>query len=164
MLIEPDKVVAFHYRLTRAGGELIEDSHDGEPMRYLHGHQGVLKNLEEALAGKQAGDRLTVTLTPEQAYGQKNEGARQRISKSHVAGASGKKINYRPGMTVYVNTRQGPRPVVVEKVGLTTLDVDANHPLAGETLTFDIEIMEVREATEEEIAHGHAHRGGVHEH
>jgi FKBP-type peptidyl-prolyl cis-trans isomerase SlyD len=162
MLIERDKVVTFHYRLRGAGGEVLEDTYGTEPMIYLHGHRGVLKGLEDALAGKQPGDHLVVTLTPDQAYGQRDEEARQRISKSHVAGASGKKINYRPGMVVHVNTRDGLRPVTVLKVGLTTLDVDINHPLAGETLTFDLEIVDVREASEEELAHGHVHRGGEH--
>ena len=162
MLIERDKVVTFHYRLTASRGVVVEDTHGHEPMVYLHGHRGVLQGLEEALAGKQAGDRLSVTLTPEQAYGPRNEDARQRISKSHVAGASSKKATFRPGMTIQVNTREGPRPVRILKVGLTTLDIDTNHPLAGETLSFEIEVVEVRAASEEEMAHGHAHRGGEH--
>jgi len=162
MLIERDRVVTFHYRLSGAGGGVIEETHGAEPMVYLHGHHGVLKALEEALAGKGPGDRLAVTLPPEQAYGLRDEAARQRISKSHVAGAAGKKIAYRPGMVINVNTREGLRPVTVVKAGLTTLDVDINHPLAGETLTFDVEIVDVRGASEEELAHGHAHRGGEH--
>jgi FKBP-type peptidyl-prolyl cis-trans isomerase SlyD len=162
MLIERNKVVTFHYRLSRAGGGPIEDTHEGEPMVYLHGQEGVLEALQQALEGRRAGDRFSVTLTPDQAYGPRRDDARQRISKSHVAGTAARKANYRPGMTVYVQTRDGLRPVSVLKVGLTTLDVDTNHPLAGETLSFDIDVIEVRDASEEEVAHGHAHRGGEH--
>jgi FKBP-type peptidyl-prolyl cis-trans isomerase SlyD len=158
MLIERDKVVTFHYRLSGTDGGVLEDTHGHEPMIYLHGHRGVLEGLEDALAGRQTGDHLTVTLSPERGYGPRDENARQRISKNHVIGPSAKKVAYRPGMTVYVNTREGPRPVKVLKVGLTTLDVDTNHPLAGETLTFEIDVVDVRAASEEELAHGHAHR------
>jgi FKBP-type peptidyl-prolyl cis-trans isomerase SlyD len=165
MQIEKNRVVSFHYRLSEADGGLIEDSRaGGEPVLYLHGYHGLFPALEEALAGKGAGERIEVTLAPEQAYGPRRENAQQRISKSHVVGARGSRGDFRPGMTVQVNTSEGPRTVVVTKVGLKTLDVDANHPLAGRTLSFDIEVVAVREASEEEIAHGHAHGDGGHAH
>lgn len=163
MLIEKDKVVTFHYRLSEPGSEVIEDSHGREPMLYLHGHRGLLAGLEDALAGRQAGESFTVTLAPEQAYGLRDEAARQRVPKSHVIGGKGR-TDFRPGMAVRVNTGDGPRTVVVTKVGLKTLDVDANHPLAGRTLSFEIEVVGVREASAEEIAHGHAHGEGGHAH
>lgn len=164
MLIEKNRVVSFHYRLSEADGGLIEDSRSGEPLLYLHGHHGLFPALEEALAGKGAGERIEVRLTPEQAYGPRRENAQQRISKSHVVGARGSRSDFRPGMTVQVNTSEGPRSVVVTKVGLKTLDVDANHPLAGRALDFAIEVLAVREASEDEIAHGHAHGDGGHAH
>lgn len=162
MQIGKDKVVSIHYRLSEPDGTLLEDSHASEPLVYLHGHDGMLHGVESALDGKQAGDHVSVTLAPEQAYGQRIDGAIQRVSKSHVIGA-GKNQVFRPGMLVQVNTSSGPRSVVVVKAGLKTLDVDTNHPLAGMTLRFDIDVVAVRDASREELAHGHVHGdGGVH--
>lgn len=162
MLIEKSTVVTFHYRLSEPGAAAFEDSHDDAPLVYLHGHHGMLAGLEEALAGKKAGDTLSVTLAPEQAYGQRQDDAIQRVSLKHVVGGAGKKL--KPGTVVQVNTAHGPRDVVVVKSGLKTVDVDTNHPLAGKTLIFDIEVVGVRAATAEELAHGHAHGAGGHQH
>ena len=162
MLIEANTVVSFHYRLSESGQEL-EDSHGGNAMVYLHGHRALIKGVEEALQGKQAGDHFSVTVPPEDAYGPRQENAIQRISINHVMGPK-KNVRFKPGMVVQVNTKDGPREVVVVKAGLKSLDVDLNHPLAGKTLTFDIEVMDVRAATEEEIAHGHVHGEDDHQH
>lgn len=164
MLIEANKVVSLHYRLNEAGHDVVEDSHGGAPVVYLHGHGGMLKGLEDALAGKKAGDTFTVTLSPEQAYGPRREGSVQRISIKHLINPGSRKVHYKPGMVVQVNTPQGPRSVVVVKAGLKTVDIDTHHPLAGKTLIFDIEVVDVRDATAEEIAHGHAHGKGGHHH
>ena len=160
MQISSDKVVAFHYVLREAGGEIIEDSHDGEPVLYLHGHRSMLPGLENALSGKAQGDTLDVTLSPEQAYGKRQEGAVQRIPRKRVI-TRGK---IEPGTVVHIHTDHGAEEAVVLKVGLKTIDVDGNHPLAGKTLQFAIEIIEVRDATAEELAHGHAHGAGGHHH
>lgn len=164
MLIENNKVVSLHYRLTEAELGLIEDSHDGAPVVYLHGHNGMIKGLEEALTGKKAGDTFTVSLSPEKAYGPRQEGAIQRVSVKHLINPGHRKIQYKPGMVVQVNTSEGIRPVTVVKAGLKTVDVDTNHPLAGMTLTFDVEVVAVRDATAEEIEHGHVHGEGGHHH
>lgn len=164
MQIDKDKVVTFHYRVSEAGQEVLEESHGGDPLVYLHGHGGLIPGVEEALAGKQAGEHVAVTVPPEKGYGARDESAVQRISKSHVVNAPKGQAAFRPGMVVQVNTAYGPRSVIVVKVGMTTLDVDANHPLAGKTLNFDIDVVDVREASEEELAHGHAHGAGGHEH
>ena len=164
MLIAQNKVVTFHYRVSAPEDGLIEGSEGGAPLVYLHGHGGLIKGLEQALEGKQAGDHIHVTLTPDQAYGERIDNAVQRISKNHVLGADKNKVIFKPGMPVQVNTAEGPRMVVVTKVGLKTLDVDTNHPLAGKTLTFDVDIVDVREAGEEEITHGHVHGEGGHHH
>jgi len=164
MTIATDKVVTFHYRLNEPGQDVIEDSHTGEPKVYLHGHQRMMQGLEDALEGKKSTDQFTVTLTPEQAYGQPREDALQRIAMKHVVNPSKKKINFKPGMFVQINTAQGPRDVVVKKVGLKNIDVDTNHPLAGKTLVFEVEVVDVRDATAEEIAHGHVHGVGGHQH
>lgn len=164
MLIAEDKVVSFHYRLSEPGQEAVDDSRDGQPVVYLHGHDGMLPGLEEALTGKQIGDMFTVTLSPEQAYGPRREDAVQRISVKRVINPGNRKVNYRPGMVVQVNTDHGPREVTVIKAGLKTIDVDTNHPMAGRTLQFEIEVMDVRDASEEEVAHGHVHGEGGHPH
>lgn len=164
MQIENNKVVTFHYRLSEADKGQIEESYGGAPIVYLHGHPGLIKGLEEALAGKKAGDKFTVTVAPEQAYGQRQEDAQQRISVKHIINPGNRKVQYKPGMVVQVNTSEGPREVVVLKAGLKTVDVDVNHLLAGKTLTFDIDVVDVRDASPEEIEHGHVHGEGGHHH
>lgn len=163
MVVEKNKVVTFHYRLTESG-KVLEESHGGSPMVYLHGHPGLIKGLEEALEGKKAGHHLTVTVPPEKAYGPRYPNALQRVSINHVIKSSSAKPKFQPGMVVQLNTQNGPQPVVVLKVGLKNLDVDTNHPLAGKTLTFDLDVIDIREATSEELAHGHVHGEGGHHH
>jgi FKBP-type peptidyl-prolyl cis-trans isomerase SlyD len=163
-LITVNKVVTFHYRLYEAGRDLIEESHHGQPVVYLHGHDGILSGLQDALSGKQAGDKFAVTLPPEKAYGLRRDNALQRIAIKQVINPGSKKIIYEPGKVIRVNTDHGIREVTVVKVGLKTIDVDTNHPMAGKTLNFEIEVMDVRDATPEEIAHGHAHGVGGHQH
>lgn len=164
MVIESNKVVTFHYRVTEPGQGTIEDSHGGDPLVYLHGNRQMIQGVEAALEGHKAGDRFSVTVEPAQAYGERIEDAVQRISMNYVVNPSRRAIRYQPGMVIQVNTKDGPREVIVVKAGLKTLDVDINHPLAGKTLTFDLEVVAVRDATEEELAHGHAHGVGGHQH
>lgn len=164
MQINTDSVVSFHYGLSDTQGELLESSYDHEPTLYLHGHNNLLPALEDALVGKQVGDKITVELTAEQAYGARKEGATQRIPIKHLRNYSAIKNKLKPGMKVSVNTQQGPWDAVVLKVGKFNVDIDSNHPLAGKALIFAVEIKEVRAATAEELAHGHAHGVGGHHH
>jgi FKBP-type peptidyl-prolyl cis-trans isomerase SlyD len=164
MQISDNSVVQFHYTLTdvsNGGSTEIESSNGSHPLLYLHGHQQMLPALEQALAGKAAGDKLDITLTPEQAYGERDENAIQSVQVKHLLG--GKK-KWQPGMTAMVQTEHGQRQVTIVKAGMFKVDVDTNHPLAGKTLHFAIEVVSVRAATEEEIAHGHAHGEGGHHH
>ena len=154
MLIEANKVVTFHYRLSEPEKGEVENSHDSNPIVYLHGHTGIIK----------AGDSFSITIEPELAYGQRHADAIQRVSVKHIINPGNKKVNYKPGMVVQLNTAEGPREVVVTKVGLKSIDVDINHPLAGKTLTFDINVVDVRDASSEEIEHGHVHGEGGHHH
>lgn len=160
MLIEKDKVVSFHYRLCEGDSEL-EHSREGDPMLFLFGHGGLIPGLEEAMAGREDGDSFSITVPPEKAYGHRSPDAVQRVPVKHFGKKGGK---LRRGDVVALQTSQGPLDVTVLKVGKFMADVDANHPLAGRTLTFDIDIVGVRDATDEEIAHGHAHGPGGHDH
>ncbi|MHA7878993.1 MAG: FKBP-type peptidyl-prolyl cis-trans isomerase [Saccharospirillum sp.] len=160
MNVEKDSVVLFHYRLSDDTGQELESNTSAEPTAYLHGHGGIIAGLEAAMTGRAAGETFQVTVEPEQAYGPRKPDAMQRLPIKHLMGAR----RWKPGMIAQVQTERGPRHVVVAKVGHKFADVDTNHPLAGKTLTFDITIAEVRPATAEEIAHGHAHGVGGHHH
>ena len=164
MQISADKVVSFHYNLTDVDGTLLETSHDTEPTLYLHGHQNILVGLENELEGKAVGDKIQVTLAPGQAYGERKEGAVQRVPIKHLHNHAAVKNKLKPGSRVSVNTQHGPWEAVVLKVGKFNVDIDSNHPLAGKTLSFEIEVHAIREATSEELAHGHAHGAGGHNH
>lgn len=164
MSIGTNSVVSFHYRLSETGGELLESSYDAEPTLYLHGHNNLLPALEKAFEGRAAGERFETELSPEDGYGHRKEGAVQRIPVKHLLDHAKLKNRLKPGMKVAVNTQHGPWEAIVLKVGKFNVDIDSNHPLAGKQLTFDIEILEVRDATAEELSHGHAHGVGGHHH
>ena len=153
---ENKKVVAFHYTLTNGEGEQLESSRERKPMTYLHGAHNIIGGLERAMAGRSAGDQFQVTLPPAEAYGERDASNVRRIPAKHFRDPR----HLQRGQMVSLQTRQGNVPAVIVKVGRFNIDVDTNHPLAGETLTFDVEITDVRDATAEEIAHGHAHEEG----
>ncbi len=157
MNIEKDHVVHLHYTVSEAGGEAIESSREREPLAVLIGHNAIIPGLEAALLGRAAGDRFEVTVAPDQAYGERHPGMLQRIPRKHF-----KNQKLAVGMQIIVPTQMGPRPVTVQKLGLSVVDVDLNHPMAGKTLSFDVEVVSVREASAEEKDHGHVHgEGGV---
>jgi FKBP-type peptidyl-prolyl cis-trans isomerase SlyD len=165
MRAEKDSVVSFHYSVrdaADAAGEAYDDSRKrGEPMLALLGHGQLVPGVEKALTGREAGDKFEVDIAPEDAYGERQEGLLQRVPKKYFQNAE----KLKPGMTTVLQTRDGgQRMVTIHKVGMSSIDVDHNHPLAGKTLHFDIEITDVRAATPEEIAHGHAHPGDGHSH
>lgn len=162
MNIENNKVVRFHYVLRDAAGAELESSHDGDPVAYLHGTGSIIPGLEEAMANKKTGDQFAVTIPPEKGYGERVEGRIQRIPVKHLLVK--KNARLLPGMVVAIQTDHGARQATVIKPGKFTVDVDTNHPWAGKTLNFEIGIVEVRDATEEELAHGHAHGVGGHHH
>jgi FKBP-type peptidyl-prolyl cis-trans isomerase SlyD len=158
--IGPETVAVFHYILRNAAGEELESSRGGEPTAYLHGAKNIIPGLEAAMAGKAAGDIFSATVEPERAYGQRNPEKMQRVPVKHLLF----KGKLRPGMVVQLNTSDGRIPVTVTRVGRHSADIDTNHPLAGETLTFDLEVVDVRAASAEELLHGHAHGPGGHRH
>lgn len=156
-----DKVIALHYTLA-IDGERIESSHDrGSELWVLLGRGQLIPGLETALEGHEAGDSLSVDVAPEDGYGERQEGQIQRLSKKYVPNAE----RLKPGMTTVLSMKDGgQRAVTVHKIGMSTVDVDLNHPMAGKTLHFDVSISDVRDATPEEITHGHAHPPGDHAH
>ena len=159
MKIEDNRVVRFHYTVSAEGEGQIESSREQDPVSVLIGHGNLIAGLEDAMKDREAGDRFEVTLEPAKAYGPRVEAMVQRVPRKHFKGA-----RLAPGLQVTLPTDQGPRAMTVKKVGISVVDVDLNHPMAGNTLTFDVEIVDVREASEEEIAHKHAHGDGGHAH
>lgn len=159
MQIATDLVASFHYVMKDADGAELGRTSD-QPMTYLHGRHALLPGLERAMAGRSAGDRFTVTLSPQEAFGVTRADSEQRVPISHLRGAK----KWRPGMRAVIHTRQGNREVTVVKVGHTMATIDTNHPMAGKTLVFEVEVLDVRKATAEELAHGHAHGPGGHHH
>jgi FKBP-type peptidyl-prolyl cis-trans isomerase SlyD len=163
MKIERKKVVQFHYTLKDAEtGSEIENSRDGDPVAYLHGFNNVIKGLEAAMLGKQAGDSFSAEIAAKDAYGERNENSVQRVPIKHLLIKKNAKI--KAGQVVNIQTDQGARQATVIKAGKFNVDVDTNHPLAGKALVFDIEVIDVRDATDDEVAHGHAHGVGGHHH
>lgn len=160
MNIANNTVVNFHYTLRGEDGTELETSRGSEPSAYLYGANNIISGLESAMADKSAGDVFSVTLAPEDAYGLRNPQKVQRVPVKHLSF----KGKLRAGAVVQLNTQDGMRPVTVTKVGRHSADIDTNHPLAGQSLTFDIEIVDVRAATQDEISHGHAHGPGGHHH
>jgi len=160
MQITKDTVAQFIYTLKDEAGNELESTEAGHPVAYLHGHDNMLEGLEKELDGKSVGDKFSVTLAPADAYGERHEESVQRVPVKHLQGAK----KWKPGMIAVVNTDQGQRQVTVVKAGKFMVTVDTNHPFAGMTLTFDIEVLDIRQATAEEISHGHAHGVGGHQH
>ena len=159
MKIAKDSVVRFHYTVSEVGQEPIESSKDREPLAIMIGHGNIIPGLEAAMQDREAGESFGVDVPAAEAYGERREGMGQRIPKKHFGNT-----RLQPGMQVVLQTNFGPRAVTVEKVGHSVVDVDLNHPMAGKTLRFEVDIQDVRDASEEEIAHGHAHGPGSHHH
>ncbi|MDE0732301.1 MAG: FKBP-type peptidyl-prolyl cis-trans isomerase [Gammaproteobacteria bacterium] len=163
-----NKVVTFHYRLREVDEEgnysdLMEESYGHEPLYYLHGFHNVIIGLERELEGKKPGDAVEVILDPLDAYGVRVEKALLRVPIKHLMIPPGtKKIV--SGTFAAVETNEGRRNVTVVKAGKFNADVDFNHPYAGKTLYYQIEVVTVRDATQEEIDHGHVHGPGGHKH
>ena len=152
-------VATFHYKLTNAEGETLDQS-QGEPLAYLHGAGNIIPGLENALLGKVAGDKFVVTVPAAEGYGEYNPELVQEVPAQMFQGVD----NIVAGMQFQAQTDDGVQIVTVKAVEGETIVVDANFPLAGQDLTFDVEVVEVREASQEELDHGHVHGVGGHHH
>ena len=160
MRVEDKKVVTIDYTLRDPQGTIIDSSEGNEPMPYLHGASNIIPGLEKQLTGKQAGDSVMAIIEPNEGYGPRSDEAVQEVPRKQFP----PNIDIQPGMQFQANTPQGPRLVTIVGVTDETVKVDANHPLAGVTLHFDVKIVGVRDATPEEIQHGHVHGPGGHHH
>src|SRR5262249_4354452 len=163
MTIENQKVVTVHYHLTNAAGQVIASSRGRDPLTYLHGAGTLLANVERALTGLGVGATTTVELAPAEAYGEHDATKIETLPR----GAFAQVPNLAVGMRLEgqdANGRTFTVRVVGMEAGEDTVVIDANHPLAGETLTFAMEVLAIREATPDELTHGHVHEAGGHPH
>ncbi len=157
--IANNHVVSFHYTLTNAEGETLDKS-QGEPLAYLQGAGNIIPGLEKALEGKAVGDKFTVTIPAAEGYGEYNPDLVQEVPAQMFQGVE----NIEAGMQFQAQTDDGVQIVTVKAIEGENIIVDANFPLAGQDLTFEVEIVEVRDASAEEIEHGHVHGAGGHHH
>ena len=160
MLIKTNHVVQFDYWLYDDAGNLLETSEGATASLALIGHNNLLPGLEQAMLEKSLNDEFTVTLSPEEAYGNYKSGMVQRVASKYLKHEGKLTV----GKPVRLQTDQGIKLGTILKAGKFMVDVDMNHPLAGQTLTFKVRILSVRDASQEEISHGHAHGAGGHNH
>lgn len=160
MQIAKNAVVNIHYTLKNDAGAVLDSSAGGDPLAYLHGNGNLIPGLEKALEGKSAGDKLNVSIAPAEGYGTRDENLVQDVPRSAFNGVD----NLAVGMQFQADSNYGPRTVVITNIKADTVTVDGNHPLADQTLNFEVEITGVRAATSEELAHGHVHGAGGHHH
>ncbi|MDA0745819.1 MAG: peptidylprolyl isomerase [bacterium] len=160
MQVEKDKVVAMEYTLTNGEGEVLDTSDGREPLAYIHGSGSIIPGLESALEGKSSGEQIQVAVSPEEGYGARDDSLMQTVPKDRFQGVEDLDV----GMQFRAQSDQGEHVVTVVEVEGDEVTIDGNHPLAGETLHFDVTIVEVRDATGEELEHGHVHGPGGHHH
>jgi len=159
--LKPNQVVTINYTLTDSDGEIIDSTSEEKSFSFLSGTEQILPKLEEAIGGMLIGSKKIVALTAEDAYGEYIDDAVQVLQRSEFP----KEMEIKEGMEFVTNDADGNQmPFVISKITDEQITVDFNHPLAGEDLTFDVELLTIRDATEEELAHGHAHGGHGHHH
>ncbi len=158
--IAKDTAVKFNYTLKDDEGNILDQSPEGQPLAYLHGHSNIIPGLEQQLEGKSAGERVNAVVESADGYGEYQEQAVQHVPRDNFQGVE----DIQPGMQFQSEAGGQVMLVTVTAVSDKEVTVDANHPLAGKRLTFDVEIQEVRAATEDELNHGHVHGAGGVEH
>lgn len=158
MTITTGSVVLFDYTLRDDEKDIIDSSKEGGPLAYLHGEGQIVKGLEKVMEGKKAGDTFSVAVAPEEAYGLPDPEKIAVVTADQIEGGE----ELEEGMQLEASNDQGEQIVVVSRIEGNKVTLDGNHPLAGMTLHFDIAVREVREATPEEISHGHVHGPGGH--
>ena len=163
MKIEKDKVVSIDYKLTNSKNETVDSSEGRAPLVYMHGNGNLIPGLEKELEGKVSGDTLKVSIQPEEGYGVRDDKKRVEVPIEMFKGVDVDEI--RPGMQFQARNKEGAVELLtVAEVNGDKVIIDANHPLAGEVLNFDVTVRDIREASAEELAHGHVHGPGGHHH
>ncbi|KQB53159.1 peptidylprolyl isomerase [Pseudomonas endophytica] len=161
MTIAANKAVSIEYTLTNDAGEVIDSSAGGAPLVYLQGAGNIIPGLEKALEGKAVGDELKVTVEPQDAYGEYSAELVSTLSSSMFEGVDQLEV----GMQFHASAPDGQMQIVtIRDLDGDDVTVDGNHPLAGQRLTFEVKVVDVRDASEEEVAHGHVHGEGGHQH
>lgn len=160
MRIAAQKVVHIHYTLTNDDGEVLDTSENHGPLAYIHGAGNIIPGLESALTGRIVGDKFQVSIAPEDAYGPRDDDLIQSVPKSAFQGVD----EILPGMQFQAQSPEGLQLLTVLGVDEDEVILDGNHPMAGITLTFDVEVANIRDATTEELDHGHVHGAGGHHH
>ena len=160
MQISKNKVVLINYKLTDHNGDVIDSSEGKEPLAYLHGHGGLISGLEEELEMKSVNDSFSVSISPEKGYGLRDESLVQKIPRQQFEMSDQLKL----GMQFQAQNEYGSQIITITKIEGDSITIDANHPLAGEVLNFDVTVEGIRDATAEEIEHGHIHGPGGHNH
>ncbi|MCL6272076.1 peptidylprolyl isomerase [Sansalvadorimonas sp. 2012CJ34-2] len=155
MKIADKKVVSIHYTLKNDNGDVLDSSAGHEPLAYLHGMGSIIAGLEAALKNKEKGDKFSIKVEPAEGYGEYDESLVNPVPPEQFGDHE-----VEVGMQFHADTAVGPRIVTVVGIHEEAIIIDANHELAGENLNFDVEVMDVRDATEEELDHGHAHTAG----
>ena len=153
MKITDNSVVSIHYTLSNDTGAILDQSTEDNPLIYLHGKGNIVAGLEKALTGKTAGTKLDVTVPPAEGYGNREEYMVETVNRSMFEGLDEISI----GKQFHAEGNTGPVVVTVTKIDGDDITIDGNHPLAGENLNFTVEVVDIREATEDELAHGHIH-------
>lgn len=156
MKAQKDSVVSIHYTLTSDGGEVIDSSQGQEPLEYLHGHGNIVVGLEEVLEGVEIGATVEVSVPPAKGYGEFDPEWIQKVPRESFEGVDELQV----GMVFVADTEEGPRQLFITAVEGDTVEVNGNHPLAGETLNFSVKVEAIRAATAEELEHGHVHAPG----
>lgn len=160
MKLTKDKVALIDYTLKNDEGQILDSSEGHGPLAFIQGHNNIIPGLEKALEGKKAGDKIQATIAPEDGYGPQHDQLIQSVPLDQFEDKSQIEI----GAQFEVQLPHGLHIATITQLGDTHATIDLNHPLAGETLHFDVTIADVRDATEEELAHGHVHGEGGHDH
>jgi FKBP-type peptidyl-prolyl cis-trans isomerase SlyD len=158
--VSSDKVVLIHYTLKDDAGTVVDASDGSEPLAYIHGHGNLVPGLEKALEGQEKGSKIAVSVPPEEGYGKHDAKLIQRVPKRSMQSAG----QIKKGMQFQGRTEDGMRVFTVTALVGDMVTLDGNHPLADKTLHFAVEVVEVRDATTEELEHGHVHGAGGHHH
>lgn len=160
MQVADNLAVSIHYTLTNDEGEVIDTSEGDEALAYLHGYGNIISGLESALTGKAVGDKFKVRIDAEDAYGEIEDDRVQIVSIEMFEGVDELEV----GMQFHADVTSGPGVITIINIDGDDITIDGNHPLAGVPLTFDVEVVDIRPATAEEISHGHIHGAGGHHH